>query len=263
MGGTQHLAAKSYRPHEITEFERTKLYREQGIVWVTPTRGMIPAAVVVSWLSMQWPMNHPRTTNIVLQGMEVGEAYNKLFQFAMTPSDLEQAYDPESAAALARSPFVLTTEEDNIIPGDAVPKLIQSIYACPDCGGEVGGEAWECSQGHHGFDAVSGLYFLKSSPMIPMAYGHPTDEAEANFYPRSIEQPMKDEATIEVYGIAMGCALWRKDLFRRVSSPWFVTEPGFTQDLWFCKKAHVETTARFGVHCGVRVGHMTSTGEIF
>jgi len=69
---------------------------------------------------------------------------------------------------------------------------------------------------------------------------------------------------MRVNGIAMGCALWRIDLFREIPPPWFVTVsdviPGkgpqcFTQDLSFCEKA-VRQGKRFAVDMRVKVGHL-------
>jgi hypothetical protein len=75
-----------------------------------------------------------------------------------------------------------------------------------------------------------------------------------------------------VNGIAMGCALWRMDLFRQIPKPWFVTVAdylpdrglvSFTQDLYFCEKA-VRAGKRFAVDFRVRVGHMdVDTGEVY
>jgi hypothetical protein len=75
-----------------------------------------------------------------------------------------------------------------------------------------------------------------------------------------------------VCGIAMGCALWRMDLFRDIPPPWFVTVAdvvpgkgiqGFTQDLFFCQKA-VLAGKRFAVDMRVKVGHLDiNTGHVY
>lgn len=263
VGGTQHNEASSFTEGKLLSYTQTKVYRDQRVLWVCPSRGMIPTSVVVSMLSMQWPMNHFRTHLIAVEGLEVAAAYNRLFGFALNETEMIQSFGREYGKAMAAAPFVLTTEEDNIIPSDAVPKLMEAIYTCPDCGAEVGGREWKCEAGHRGFDAVSGLYWLKTDPPMPMAFGLPSDP-DGDYRPVDIASAVQKGSLIEVRGIAMGCALWRKAIFRKMDGPWFETSPNFTQDLFLCKKAKREVNARFGVHCGVRVGHLDSaTGHFY
>lgn len=269
MAGRQHLSATSFKPKQVDATEKAKLFREQGVVWVSPTRGRIYTNVVCSWLSLQWPTNHLRSPLLATENMEVASAYNYLFRLAMDRKQLRQGFQPQYADLFADSPFILTTEEDNVLPSETPIRLLEAIMTCPDCGGEVLSPKWKCAKGHQGYDAVSGLYFIKTEPPIPMAFGKPTfDKKKLNFHPLSVADAIKREKVIECNGIAMGAALWRKDLFRRVKStknnPWFKTTPQFTQDLWFCKRAKLEAHARFGVHCGVRVGHFdAATGQLF
>lgn len=255
IGGTHHKQSTSFTPEKLALSEQMKLYRDQGIVWVAPTRGSVYTSVVVSWLSLAWPQNHIRSPLLVSEGAEVADAYNGLFDMAMSKGKLGQMLTPEWAERIAEAPFVLTTEEDNVIPNDAIVKLLTAIHTCPDCGEEVLAKGWQCKRGHKGFDAVSGLYFIKTDPPIPMAFGKPKKGRKFDFCPVSVADPIKRGAVIEVNGLAMGCALWRKDLFRRMKKPWFRTTPNFTQDLYFCKRAKEEQKARFGVHCGIRVAH--------
>lgn len=260
MGGSQHKSATSFKPKNLDMSERAKLYRDQGIVWLSPTRGKIHTNVVVSWLSLQWPTNHFRSPLLATEHMEVGAAYNALVGLSMDKKELRKGFQPQHADMFADCPFVLTTEEDNVLPNDTVIRLLEAIMTCPDCGEEVSMPKWKCPKGHQGYDAVSGLYFIKTDPPIPMAFGAPTfSERKLNFRPLSVAAAIKGGKVIECNGIAMGAALWRKDLFRRVrntaKNPWFKTTPQFTQDLWFCKRAKLEARARFGVHCGVRVAH--------
>jgi hypothetical protein len=278
MGGQQHKSATSFKPKNIDMTERAKLYRDLGIVWLSPTRGKVHTNVVISWLSLQWPQNHFKSPLIATERMEVGQAYTALVDLSMNRGELRKAFQAQYADMFADCPFVLTTEEDNVLPSDTVPRLLEAIMTCPDCGGEVVDESayhkknepkWKCEKGHQGYDAVSGLYFIKTDPPIPMAFGAPTfNEKKMNFHPRSVADAVKGGKVLEVNGIAMGAALWRKDLFRRVRNtkrnPWFKTTAQMTQDLWFCKRAKLEAHARFGVHCGVRVGHYDSvSGHLF
>lgn len=255
IGGTQHKTASSFRAKKLQEYEDTKVYRNQGIVWISPTRGKVYTNVVVSWLMLQWPMNQFRSPLIATEGMEVAAAYNYLFDTTMNRKLLHERLGKETGDAFADAPFVLTTEEDNVLPPHAPAALLQAIFTCPDCGGEVSGARWRCKKGHKGYDAVSALYFVKTDPPIPMAFGTPNgSRTNFDFKPRSVSDAVKNGEVIEVNGIAQGCALFRKDLFKKVARPWFKTTPNATQDLFFCGNAK-RKGARFGVHCGVRVGH--------
>lgn len=255
IGGTQHKAATSFRAKKLNAYEKTRNYRDQGVVWVSPTRGKVYTNVVVSWLMLQWPMNQFRSQLIATEGMEVGAAYNYLVETTMDRKLLRKSVGTEYGDALADAPFVLTTEEDNVLPPDAAVKLLAAIFTCPDCGGEVGGAQWKCKKGHKGYDAVSGLYFVKTDPPIPMAFGTPNrSKKNLDFKPRSVAEAVKKGAVIEVNGIAMGCSLFRKALFAKLPKPWFKTTPNATQDLYFCGNAK-RKGARFGVHCGLRIGH--------
>lgn len=267
VAGTEHSTARGFAPESLRDYERAGLYRDLSVSWVMPLRDeTVPLRVAGSWLTMQWPVNQWRSGLITEVGREVADAYNILIARCLSAAVAERAI-PGYGEAIAKTHFILTTESDNIIPPKAVIQLFQAIYTCPDCGGEVrerpGGavaKGWVCADGHRGYDAVSGLYFMKTDPPTPMAFGDPSDPSD--FKPRPIRAAIESGATIEVNGIAMGIAVWRKDLFRRVSQPWFTTTQENTQDIWFCKKAKAETGARFGVHCGVQSGHLDVTSGV-
>jgi hypothetical protein len=249
--------AGKHRPDEST-------YRNNKVVWLLPTRGMIPLKVYVSLRNMFLLMNQPRAC-MEIEGREVAAAYNEGFSAILA--------DPKTESF----PWVWTYEEDNIQQQDTFHKLFQAIWTCIDCnepmpcdanGSPV--EPWVCQNGHKGLDAIGGLYHTKSIPSMPMAYGDPKSE-ELEFRPLQITQEMEDAGgLIEVNGLAMGCTLFRKGLFEKVSRPWFKTLSGaegqgaYTQDLYFCRKAKEEYGARFAVHLGVQTGHLdVTTGEVF
>jgi hypothetical protein len=249
----------------IDAYEETKGWRDQSFAWIIPTAGnFVHWDVVDSWDNVDMPMNQTRTGRLRSKNMEVGEAYNYLFKLTMEEDVAASKYHPEYAALVASTRFVFTTEHDNILPTNAITGLMGAIYTCPDCGGEITDtDEWLCDEGHKGYDAVSGLYFTKGIPPRPMAYGNPKNGPD-DFTPQSVKEAVEKKQTIEVNGIGMGCAVWRKDLFKKVSEPWFQTIDkdnmqgigGATQDLHFCKKAKAEADARFGVNCGVKVGHV-------
>lgn len=239
----------------IDYYENLRAYRDQSHVLLTPTRGDVPVEVALSWLKLQSPVNHQRAW-FHRKKQEVAAAYNWLVDMAMT-NDVAKGFR-----------WLVTAEDDNILPENGIIELLAAIYKCPDCGAEVS-DSNVCPEGHRGFDAVSGLYFTKSEPGFPMAFGDPAMRKgeRINFEPVSIKGAVEERKVIEVNGIAMGFAVWRRDLFEQVKRPWFKTvneTGGGTQDLYFCHKAIVEAGARFGVHCGVQVGHIDrNTGVIY
>ena len=243
----------------------TSGYRNNKTVWVLPTRGSIPIKVHVALRNMAWLMNTPRIC-IDIAKMEVAAAYEEAFGQAVN--------DPQAKSF----PWIWTYEEDNIQPQDVFFKLFEAMWKCFDCGatmpsGPDGGPAdpWVCPSGHRGLDAVGGLYFTKSLPPFPMAYGNPKSP-ELEFRPLDVREAVAEGRVIEVNGVAMGSTLWRKGLFEKISRPWFKTLSGgepdhagaHTQDLYACRKAKEEAGARFAVHCGVAVGHLDiESGRVF
>jgi hypothetical protein len=187
-------------------------------------------------------MNHKRSMMFCV-GDEVGVAYDNLISAILADKELSTYR------------YVMTVESDNIVPPDAQRRLTETIEAGM-------------------YDAVSGLYFTKGQINMPMAYGDPAHFAatgELEFRPRDVAACLAAGQVMPVNGIAMGCALWRMDLFRAMPKPWFVTvndivdgqAMGFTQDLWFCKQARMKGY-RFAVDCRVKVGHIdVNTGEVY
>lgn len=229
-------------------FERVELipgstYQDNSTIVIVPTRGVINHRVVTAWMHMMTPMNQKRAF-LFCAGDEVGRAYDRTIKQILA--------DPE----LSKWKYILTLEDDNLIPQDAHIRLLESI--------EFGK-----------FDAVSGIYFTKGDCNMPMAYGDPLEYLQTgvlDFKPRDVREGLKNGYIMPVNGIAMGCALWRMDLFRELPEPWFVTvsdvvpEKGpqmFTQDLWFCQNAK-KAGKRFAVDLRVRVGHLDiGTGVVY
>lgn len=218
-------------------------YKDSSTVIIVPTRGMVNYRVVQSWQNMLAPMNQKRAF-IYCEGDEVGHAYNRMIKNILN--------DPN----LSKWKYILTLEDDNIQPSDAHIRLLETIE-------------------EHKFDAVSGIYFTKGEYNMPMAYGDPEQykaTGNVDFSPRNITEALHKGHVMPVNGIAMGCALWRMDLFREIEGPWFVTVSdmipdkgpmAFTQDLWFCKRA-VQAGRRFAVDMRVRVGHLDiNTGIVY
>jgi len=218
-------------------------YRDQSTIVIMPTREpLIHFRVAAALWGMIAPMNQKRHL-MICHGDEVGIAYDKMVRSILDHPDL------------GKWKYIMTVESDNLVPPDAQKRLLETIEA-------------------GAYDAVSGLYFTKGDFNMPMAYGDPQrfeTTGELEFTPRNVTEALRCGQVMPVNGIAMGCALWRMDLFREMPQPWFVTvddildnKPmGFTQDLWFCKEAR-RKGRRFAVDCRVKVGHMDlNTGEVY
>lgn len=231
-------------------YERVKVmhggsFKSAKTVVIVPTRGMINHRVVQAWQALLAPMNQARGF-IFAAGDEVGVAYNKAIANVLA--------DP----VLSTWDYVLTLEDDNLPPPDAHIRLLESIDQC-------------------NADASSGIYWTRGDLNMPMAYGDADVTAATGAFdfaplsPARCIEAMNNEGVVRVNGIAMGCALWRMDLFRQLSAPWFVTVSdlvdggarSYTQDLFFCERAS-KAGKRFVVDFRVRVGHLdVNTGVVY
>jgi hypothetical protein len=177
------------------------------------------------------PMNQKVIGPIFAIGMEVGEAYNNMFQMVMD--------NPE----LSKWKYILTIEEDNMPPPDGLLKLYEDMDR---------------------YDVVGGLYWTKGEGGQPMIYGDPK-VIPKNFIP---QMPIP-ETIQEANGLGMGFNLFKISMFKKVPKPWFKTmqehTPGvgtkvYTQDLYFYEKAGMEGS-RFACDNRVRVGHYDLTED--
>ena len=239
-------------------------YRDNSMIIMMPTLGMVHWKVWRCWDEMRYPMNQWRFI-MDMQGMEVGEAYNSMVESSLRIN----------ASRPGGVRFVLMREDDNLPDSDCLTKLLDAIYTCIDCGAEIDEqkfiktEKWECVNGHKGLDAVSGLYFGKVDPPEPFIFGDPKIDS-TNLVQGDHREEIEAEKVIEVNAVPQGLLLIRTSLFNEVSKPWFKTLAGnngrftLTQDIYFCKKAKEEVGARFAVHCGAHVGHIdTGSGRIY
>jgi len=205
-------------------------YKNLSTVIFVPTLGMIPIEVVQSWMNLIKPMNQKIAGPIPLKGMEVGDAYEQMVTMLRANAELK------------KWKYVLTLEDDNIVPPDALMKLQEDIEAGPT------------------FDAVGGLYWTKGEGGKPMCYGR-TDVDPLDFVPwlppQNVVAPCR--------GLGMGCTLFR--MFRLLDEKFDgrrfktveQTEPGkgismYTQDLRFFESAG-KLRYRFAASTRVLVGH--------
>lgn len=205
--------------------KKGKQYRNLSTVCIVPTRGVIPARVVESWMGLMAPMNNA-FYRIFVSGAEVGEAYNAAIEMILQHPQLSEFK------------YVLTLEEDNIPPPDGLLKLYESMDE---------------------YAVVGGLYWTKGEWGQPMIYGNPKEVL--NFQP----QVPVPETVQECHGLGMGFTLFSMDLFRdeKIPKPWFKTvqewspETGGaagTQDLYFFGNAR-KAGYRVASDNRVKVGH--------
>lgn len=224
----EDFSGKNNTPEKYSRFKEMGLYRDLSTVWVTATRGTVPAKVVLSWMQVIGGFNSP-LIRIFCVRQRVDHAYNTAFATILS--------DP----ILSKYPYILTVEEDNTPPSNGLIKLFESIQE---------------------YDAVSGLYWTKGEDGVPQIWGDP---AEPFTYRPQTPLP---ETIQRTNGIGMGFALFRTEMFKDKGftfGEWFKTsqEPGetMTQDLYFCKKA-AELGYKLAVDTRVRVGHYDLENDI-
>lgn len=226
-----------YHNRDIDEsaerLEKARSYRDLSTIIICPTRGVIPAKVVQSWMGLMRPMNQKVIGPLFAIGMEVGAAYNTMIENIIN--------NPE----LSKWKYILTIEEDNMPPADGLLKLYESMDK---------------------YDVVQGLYWTKGEGGQPMIYGDP-NVIPKNFIP---QRPRKDEV-MHCNGLGMGFNLFKLDLFKNpdLPKPWFKTVQevvgggarAYTQDLYFYENA-AKHGYRFACDCRVKVGHYDVNADI-
>lgn len=231
------LSKRSYIVDTFNSLIQLDSYSDRSTVCIIPTRGNVDVRVVNAWFKMLSPPNQ-KFARIFVSGGEVADSYNTAI------SDILK--HPQ----LSRYKYVLTLEDDNIPPPDGLIKLFESM----DAAAKNNEPLW----------ALAGLYWSKGENMsIPIAFGN-----------RDLEKwnmdciDLNDEGVTKCLVIPQGFTLYRMDLFRKVSYPWFETgahyDPGqapidqitaYSQDVFFFKKCF-ESHLDVGVRADVRVGHL-------
>ncbi len=215
-------------------------YKDLSTIIVVPSRGVIPAKVVQSWMSLMAPMNQ-KVIRLFMIGMEVGEAYNNAIEFILNHPDL------------SKWKYIMTLEEDNMVPPDGLLKLYEAINTPKEKGGP--------------YDVVGALYWTKGPGGMPMIYGNINDIPK-NFIP----QPPIPDTVQPCNGLGMGCNLFRLDMFKdpKLQKPYFKTvqehKPGigtkvFTQDLRFFEDAG-RLGYKFACDTRCKVGHLDYENDI-
>lgn len=206
-------------------------WKRQDTVVLIPSGRLIPAKAVLSWMNLVYPPNNG-VVRIMTQGMEVGEAYSQAIEGILSHPQLKTFK------------WLLTIETDNLPPPDGVLKLIARMEDMPE------------------IDAMSGLYWTKGEMGAPQIWGDINDPV-VNYRP----QVPRPGQVVECYGIGMGFALWRLEMFKdpKLRKPFFKTVAGpegvGTQDLYFWGDAK-KYGYRCAVDCDVLVGHLDVNSDI-
>ena len=232
----------------------------------TTVNGLSPI-FVEAWKRLIKPMNVP-VLEMVIQGMEVGAAYTAAIENIL------------ANPALAKFKYILTVEDDNIIPfipntQGALMMLYEDIEK-------------------FNLDVVGGLYWTKGNPSMPLLYGDPNkgrDAVEGMFkvrFPAKVQKKGRsgklntdgsdwtDGEVVLCNGSGMGFTLYKLDIFKdsRIEKPWFKTvsdhgtkeKPGirqYTQDL-FCFEKLREVGYKVAIDTRIKIGHLdTKTGIIY
>lgn len=220
-----------------------------GIAYCTPIpyvngpQGPRLAPLTVEWHRAERNLALPTNINRIQvhkDGMEVGDARQSAVEDCMKLPN--------------RPEFIFFLDYDVIPQWDAVTKLLYRARHFPD------------------YDIFAGVYCLKSSVSEPLIY---KDWGTGPFW----EWTVGDLLTEGITGVHMGCTLIRMSLFDRLdykSKPAFLTENYHyvkdgtvhsnrgTEDLFFCKRAVEEASAKILVDTSVLCGHQNfDSGQIF
>ena len=205
-----------------------KTYKDLSTIIVTPTRGgrSLCPRFVSAMMGLMRPMNQMVFGPVFLSGMEVGDAFESAVDMILA--------NPQ----LSKFKFLLTVEDDNLPPPDALLKIYE---------------------GMNDYDVIGGLYWTKGEGGQPMIYGNPYQQP-LNFVPQAV-QP---ETVQHTNGLGMGFTLFKMSVFKKVEKPWFKTEQSYnpntgsrayTQDLYFFEKL-AKAGGRVACDTRVRIGHI-------
>lgn len=215
--------------HNQTSYDenlKKNAYKDLSTICIVPTRGVVPAKVVQSWMGLMTPMNQ-KFMRMFAIGMEVGAAYSSTIENILQ--------HPE----FSKWKYILTLEEDNCPPPDGLLKLYDHMDK---------------------YDAIGGLYWTKGIEGKPMCYGR-HDVFPVNFAPFMPDPDMVTRCN----GLGMGFTLFKMEIFKnkKLQKPFFETvqkyTPGvgasaYTQDLKFFENAG-KLGYKFACDSRVKVGH--------
>lgn len=227
---------------EVVRLKNLGVHKDCSTFFMMTTRGHLPIPVVAGLLGL----HRPRVDR---------------FEWHFTVAPSTSAGYNELVFDMLRSPhrfqYVFSVEDDVIIPGNALLRLIRAM--------------------EQGYDMVGALCWERKEDGVPMVLGNP-DAPESTFHP----QLPQENALMPVNGLHLGCSLIKADIFRdkrwgqpTTPLPWFEEgkrlghpedEPEtarITPDIWFCDLIG-KMGYRMAVDTSIKVGHFDrATGRIF
>lgn len=220
--------------------------------------GMSPI-FVEAWKRLIKPMNVP-VLEMVVSGMEVGAAYSTAIENIL------------ANPALAKFKYILTVEDDNIIP--FMPNTQGPLMMLYD------------DIEKFNLDIVGGLYWTKGNPSMPLIYGNPNEKKEVAAgmfkvrFPAKKQKPRRsgklnddgsdwtDGEIVLCNGSGMGFTLFKLDIFKnpKLEKPFFKTlgdhgtieKPGirmYTQDLQGMERIR-ELGYKIAIDTRCKLGHL-------
>lgn len=233
---TPQLVIQDFSGYHNSDLEKTSARLIKGASWkkqrtilIMPASDMIPTKVSLALQNLAFPPNNG-VVRILIEGMEVGDAYSRAIEGILADPNLSQWE------------YILTVEHDNLPPADGAVSLIQALSE------------------HEEYSCIGGGYFTKGPQGVYQAWGDPKDPV-LNFRPQPPDLNAPDGLQ-EVCGTGMGFNLWRLSMFKdpRLPKPLFETRSNTTQDLAFWTEAR-----KYGYRCAiktdVKVGHLDYDGS--
>lgn len=216
---------------------RGNSYVNKSTAIFTPSRAAIRAEVVNSWMNLMYPMNH-KVNRLMISGETVEEAYNSGFMMML------------NHPAYSNSPYILLLEDDNVIPPDALLRLIETIE------GDIDGNK---------YDIVGGLYWSHDVEGIPYCMGNDSFDG-FNSVPI---MPLPDKEIVPCHVVGLGCCLIRMSFIREkmqypffneiaeydAKKAFFDRKEYVSQDGTFFRKVH-ELGGKVACDTRVKVGHI-------
>lgn len=215
--GQEIQGAHNNNPKAAERIIKGGTYKDLSTVWVTPTKDhRLDDQVVFQSWLTLLMPQNQKISRVCIANAEVGEAYNAAVEMMLNDGPWK---------------YMLTVEVDNLPPRDGLLKLYETAQH---------------------YDVVGGLYWSKGENGFPMVLGNPADpDSPDSFLP---QPPTGDVQPCN--GMGMGFTLFSMDIFRKLPKPWFVTEPGKTQDCYFFERAK-KAGFKFAVDGRVKVGHIS------
>ena len=103
---------------------------------------------------------------------------------------------------------------------------------------------------HKEVDIVTGIYFTKGAPHLPVIKKLDMDAGCYNIFVEWSNKPF------EVDGAGLGFMLISRKVLEAMKQPLFTWDGGFSEDLNFCLKAKKDHGFRIWAHPGIKLGHI-------